>query len=348
MQFDWFSQVIQCDAPTDIKFLSPNDPLLNGIKWSTPSLAINSGPDIDFKEVGNNYFRKGNYRIALSKYSEGIDNNITSPDPKVLLLLYLNRAATHINLGNFTSAYKDATKTLELLTEAGLSVEKAAEVEKKALLRKARSLDGMRLYQQAYDAYTTFLSIYPENVEAAGYLSKVEQRLRESKVGDYDFVEMLKCVREVRPGKSLALADFVGPIKVANMKGKLGGKGIIATRNIACGELLVVEKPFTLMCESGYVEVTGYCVKTGMEDAYPKSELGLISSTIAKLMENPQHYEMVNSLYAGPDYQPSPFPFQSRFREEPDVSSFLKVKVPNIDVSKIEEICIRNMYVFSF
>ncbi|KAK6179972.1 hypothetical protein SNE40_012209 [Patella caerulea] len=59
----------------------------------------------NYREDGNDNFKKKLYRIAIANYTEGITSN--SPDRQLNAVLYTNRAAAQFRLGNYRSAFND-------------------------------------------------------------------------------------------------------------------------------------------------------------------------------------------------------------------------------------------------
>ncbi|TNY23279.1 hypothetical protein DMC30DRAFT_450686, partial [Rhodotorula diobovata] len=63
--------------------------------------------------------------------------------------------------------------------------------------------------------------------------------------GDFDW-EALEELTAGKPFASIHIPDYVGPVRVAQLKKRGGGRGVIATRDIEVGVLLIVEKAFAL------------------------------------------------------------------------------------------------------
>lgn len=62
----------------------------------------------EFKEKGNNAYQDGDYAAAVHFYSEGIENEPTNA------ILFSNRSAAYLKLGDFDMAKRDADMCIEL------------------------------------------------------------------------------------------------------------------------------------------------------------------------------------------------------------------------------------------
>jgi hypothetical protein len=73
------------------------------------------------------------------------------------------------------------------------------------------------------------------------------QRLKEAD-GNYDWVTMFRGSQD--PFVQLDGAEFVGPVTAAQLPNRGGGRGLVATRDIKTGELLVSNSASCHLCES--------------------------------------------------------------------------------------------------
>lgn len=107
------------------------------------------------KELGNAFFKKGDFGTAIKHYSEAIKRN--PDDPK----LYSNRAACYTKLAAFDLGLKDC-ETCTSLDEKFI----------KGWIRKGKILQGMQQSSKALAAYQKAIEIDPNNAEALdGYRS---------------------------------------------------------------------------------------------------------------------------------------------------------------------------------
>jgi len=61
-----------------------------------------------FKKIGNDYFKDGEYELALQYYTKAIEKNDTES------VFFSNRARCFRNLGKIKEAYEDAKLAVEL------------------------------------------------------------------------------------------------------------------------------------------------------------------------------------------------------------------------------------------
>ncbi|GAA5974697.1 hypothetical protein JCM11641_007228 [Rhodosporidiobolus odoratus] len=241
---DGSSQLIRVDSPPDLVFLYPNDPLLASIRWTFPSPAEPLSPSFDHKAHGNTYFKQKKYLLAVEAYTAGLA--LSSSDQEKLLL-QLNRAQAHLILRNFASAYYDAVTVLSLLDE---DVNAPPQTKPKATLRRARALSGLRRLEEAKVAFEDVLELEDSSAEAKQGKRSVDKMVREAKTGEYDWLlleaQAEGAHREGKLCRELEVGDYLGPIKMARLVQREGGRGVVAARDIAAGEVLLVENAYAV------------------------------------------------------------------------------------------------------
>lgn len=134
------------------------------------------------KEIGNDYFKKGDYSIAIKHYSEAILRN--PDDPK----LYSNRAACYTKLAAFDLGLKDCETCVKL-----------DDKFIKGWIRKGKILQGMQQSSKALVAYQKAMELDPTNAEALeGYrqctmaVHSNPQEVRQRAMSDPEVQEILK------------------------------------------------------------------------------------------------------------------------------------------------------------
>lgn len=134
------------------------------------------------KEIGNEYFKKGEYSTAIKHYSEAINRN--PDDPK----LYSNRAACYTKLAAFDLGLKDCD-TCTKLDDKFI----------KGWIRKGKILQGMQQPSKALSAYQKALEIDATNAEALeGYracsmaVHSNPQEVRQRAMADPEVQEILR------------------------------------------------------------------------------------------------------------------------------------------------------------
>lgn len=120
------------------------------------SLAFSGTPNeqaSNFKNHGNDYFKAKRFREAVGFYDKAIG---VEPDNGggLLLSLYLNRAACHLELHNYRSTLRDTSKALGL-----------DPTSSKAFYRAAKALMSLSKLVEAVDCCDHALSNDPSNKE---------------------------------------------------------------------------------------------------------------------------------------------------------------------------------------
>ena len=127
-----------------------------------------------------------------------------------------------------------------------------------------------------------------------------EQRIKESKTGVFDRAKLYDEVY-VKRNRRLDIANYKGPIEVADVPGK--GKGVVATRDIAKGSLLLVEKAFVISYPDEHqIEDDSIFLETTANRVCKKKELLTFQEAINKLRVMPTKTTEFYALYAGSDY----------------------------------------------
>lgn len=320
------STLIRVDSPTDIIFLHPLDPLVKDVKWSRTNPARELPLSADFKQLGNDLFKDERYHASITMYTKGIDSGISS-SPR--LLLYLNRAAAHLELKNYISAHSDMESVQELL-----KVEKdvVPALVAKILFRRAKVLEGLRLFSDAHLAYGDLVAHSPGHVEGTNGLLRMNRRLKESRNAEYDWVSIFKAGTDFKTENRMNVANFVGPIQVQAMTTRGGGRGIIATRDIAVGELLAVENAFAIAYPhlGKGAEIMSFNVATNVLDS--TTSVDLVANITSTIMANPQLSHALDSLYAGSTFS-SPSPFDLSTFNSPSKPIINDTTAPTLNLS---------------
>lgn len=225
---------IEVDSPTDFSVLPPSHPLVTSTSWTTPLPSLPSSRT-DYRAAGNAHYQRGQLRLASKTYSLGIDST-TSSSPDERLLLHLNRAQSELALKNFGQAYRDATEALQLLRQVDSP---SPSSKPKALLRQARALDGLGLLKAARKAYQTTLDSEEGVTEALKGRESVEKRIVEARSGLFDWPSLFEAGLLLDKKPQLEIGSFIGSVRVEMLAHRGGGRGVVATKDIAPGELLV-------------------------------------------------------------------------------------------------------------
>ncbi|KAF9797565.1 hypothetical protein SFRURICE_007342 [Spodoptera frugiperda] len=175
------------------------------------------------KELGNDFFKKGDYSTAVKHYTEAIKRN--PDDPK----LYSNRAACYTKLAAFDLGLKDCDQCCKLDPKFI-----------KGWIRKGKILQGMQQHSKALTAYQKALELDPSNGEALeGYracstqLNSNPEEVRKRAMADPEVQQILRdpamrCILEQMQQDPHALQDHLKNPDIAAKIQKLLESGLIA------------------------------------------------------------------------------------------------------------------------
>ncbi|XP_034826680.1 stress-induced-phosphoprotein 1 [Maniola hyperantus] len=175
------------------------------------------------KELGNEYFKKGDYSTAVKHYTEAIKRN--PDDPK----LYSNRAACYTKLAAFDLGLRDCDQCCKLDPKFI-----------KGWIRKGKILQGMQQPGKALNAFQKALELDPSNAEALeGYracstqLNSNPEEVRKRAMSDPEVQAILRdpamrCILEQMQQDPQALQDHLKNPEIAAKIQKLLESGLIA------------------------------------------------------------------------------------------------------------------------
>ncbi|KAF8524717.1 hypothetical protein BU17DRAFT_42595 [Hysterangium stoloniferum] len=324
-------QFMRVDSPTDVIFMDVNDHNLQDVTWRSgqqvPNMPIRPSTVCGWKEKGDNHFRLKYWLAAAMSYTKGLilDNSA--------ILLKANRAEAYLKLGYFSAAKRDADDVLA-------SPETEA-MEVKALSRAGRAAYYVKKFDEALVYFQKMLAIKEDNPVAKGWIRRTQTRLEEQTLGRYDWPRIF---RDSQKLASLSdIASFVGPVKVTTLPSRGGGRGIVATRNIEIGELLLVAKPFA----SAFKEDLSPFESTLAINFLTRRGSGQCSfatiwRTIEKIYGNPELHNQVFHLCPRPPFEPASteYPPQTshNIHHHPLQPSI------DIDIPLLESMCSNNMF----
>lgn len=225
------SIVIRVDSPTDYALLPPSAALLDGAKWAYDIPRAEESVET-LRLKGNEHMNNVDYEWAVKAYSDAL---ALEPTPEERLVLALNRAQAHLQADNYASCHRDASIVLAYLAQG---VTGPPSAEKKARYRRASALRKLRRFDRALEEYARVLDMDLDQDGALLGRAAVQIALEESRSGVYDW-DRLDPYEISDGGRRLTIGDFFGPIKVVDMPQRQGGRGVVATRDIQAGELLL-------------------------------------------------------------------------------------------------------------
>ncbi|KAJ3161492.1 hypothetical protein HDU86_007274 [Geranomyces michiganensis] len=204
---------------------------------SQPAAARDKRTPGQLREDGNAAFKAMDWLAAEERYSEALE--LCPPHGSLRHTLHRNRAGARIHLGRFELAVADADAAL-IPGEAPSEDTKAQNV--KAHFRAGRAWYELGHFAAAKEHFENGLALAPANKECRDELHRAVARLVEEVSGTYDFDAMSATVS--REHCRLDHASFTKNTMIANA-GHCG-RGLFATTDIRHGELLLVEKAFSV------------------------------------------------------------------------------------------------------
>ncbi|THX90129.1 hypothetical protein D6D05_00719 [Aureobasidium pullulans] len=225
---------------------------------------------------GSSYLRellragKSKYTDAIQCYTSGL--NTSGLTEAYRRDLRRNRAAV-----NLLAGYYDAAKTDALESLTGHNDDESRKLDTKALYRAGRSSYHLRDFLAAEELYQRLLAISPLDEDGLRELSKTQTRLIEQDAGLYDFSSI--AVQK----KHVDCASFINRTEVRATGDR--GRGLFATQDFACGDLVACEKAFAMPYRSS----TAITDVTRLID----------SKTIRKIFANPSLAPKVLDMDAG-------------------------------------------------
>jgi tetratricopeptide (TPR) repeat protein len=216
---------IRVDSPSDIIFLEQEDPLLQNVTWYSGErqCAILSRSAEEWKEIGQKHYQSKEHFAAVVAYSYAM-----KLDPS-MVPVGVDRASAHIGLGNHAAAIRDAESVIGFEELPVGSYILVLYVIANAHYDMGDYVEAKRWYQRLLE-YPQMAEYIQQNLFAC------ESREKEHSQANYNW-ELLyrKIISKVEP----QISNFIGPVEVIDMPHRGGGRGVVATRDIDPGELLV-------------------------------------------------------------------------------------------------------------
>ncbi|ODN86322.1 hypothetical protein L198_07341 [Cryptococcus wingfieldii CBS 7118] len=232
--------VIKVNMPHEIEELHPSDPVLRGIKWEAGLEEEAPMGWMGYRKLGKEAMGKKNPLVALRFYSLALSDPAVKATPIKTFTLLLDRAEAYSTLHLHGSAYRNAHRARESV-EKNDNIPLTPGQTDRLCFRLARAALGLRLYTTALQAL--------QHASPRSYLSpelkkvrqKVEMRMEEKESGVYDWLTIFRESLETASPAELDIPDYTSPAcHVAHIPGS--GRGVLATRDITPGELLMVSK----------------------------------------------------------------------------------------------------------
>ena len=147
------------------------------LQTSSGSGASSAEEDVAaLKQKGNDAFVRQRYHDALGHYTGAIAAAEKTKDGALIAVLFANRAATHLKLGDYAAAEKDAS---DAIASDGAYV--------KGYHRRAAALSAQGKFEKALEDYETVVRANPDNKTLQSEVNACMQKAAEAMLGGMDF-----------------------------------------------------------------------------------------------------------------------------------------------------------------
>uniref|UniRef100_A0A914Z667 SET domain-containing protein n=1 Tax=Panagrolaimus superbus TaxID=310955 RepID=A0A914Z667_9BILA len=175
-----------------------------------------------------------------------------------------------------------------------------------SVLHSNKSLTCLRIgaFYDAYEAAKIGLEKGGNREKALYRMGQAAYDMREWQNAANHFAAILLESEKHEP--QFEVADYVGPIEIANIPGK--GRGIIASEDIKEGTLLVVSKAFSTSLCQDFLSLLG-TIQSFKKQGATADQLLQVTQIMKNLQLNPQLGKEIYDLYAGDLEQNVDIPF---------------------------------------
>ncbi|KAK3305708.1 uncharacterized protein B0T15DRAFT_206699 [Chaetomium strumarium] len=301
---------IRIDHPSDLVVVPESEAWsINGTNGEPTDAAAAEQKARSCKDQGNSALEKLNFALAHARYSEGLrvarQDIVYNTNPDLARDLSRNRAHVNLLLSQLDEAKADAKASLIGKEDDPRS----RELDIKAFFRAGMAAYHLGDYHEAKELFEQrlklTLDINPKETQTVlrrivthlgeqtqAILRRIETRLREQEAGTHDLKKIRAGLSRARP--RVEAASFVGQTAVKDSPGR--GRGLFTTRDVAAGEIVMLEKAFCVVWgfESDALTAITYDVR---DDRIRVSPAGLTRAVVQKLLSNPSQIEKVMDMY---------------------------------------------------
>jgi tetratricopeptide (TPR) repeat protein len=281
--------LLRVDHPSDIIRLQPNDPLVPR-ELAPRVLELDKGA-LSYKNVGNESFKNKDYLSAFEAYTKGLtacDDN----EDSLRRDLFRNRSIVSIYLQRYETAAADAN---DALISDACDDATVAKNNVKARYRAGRAFYCLENYSEAHKQFEKLLHISPDDQDTLEQLAKAKARYEESVTGKYDFTAKSESTSATH--KRLDHASFTTNVAILSSSKK--GRGLFATKDIKAGELVLVEKAFSVAFASELGTETHIIMNLNTNTARIGAHSSLYYQLVQKMIHNPTQAKRMLELFDG-------------------------------------------------
>lgn len=289
------TQALMVVHPSDIVFIDRLPQELRPLRLLMSAKQTPATDALECKQRGNDLLKSREFVSAAARYSQGLQLLDTAEDLTDELQalerdLRRNRALACLSLRRFDEALQDA---IAASTPASAAPQPAQDA--RAFSRAGRAAYNLRRYGEALDFFTKQLQIVAasEKDECQSWASRAEGRVREQASGSYDVSGLRNSATSRQP--RLDAADYVSNVEIRDSPGR--GRGLSATRDIAFGELILMEKAFCAVWSHEKESLLAYKFYVENPDTPFLGMLGLWKETMQYARNNPSEAAKLVQLH---------------------------------------------------
>ncbi|GAA5922204.1 hypothetical protein JCM3775_003529 [Rhodotorula graminis] len=354
--------------------LSTTEGMPSDVRVSSPT---DMEPGYDPYAAGQAYLDAEQPYLAVQAFTEAIARAETQQDT---VRVTLKRAHANLKAGRPAAAYQDTsivlmyldmgvpvalgdrsvalTTRLNALSAAGLhdlaelvrddlfslhedEVTRLDGIDE-ALGKFIRSGDDSHLKGTTVEGQIAAYKMYGRIEGARRRQQHAQECKKASESGDYNLFpfEQGPSPPLKPPCDRLKLRDYVGPIRVAQLKKRTGGRGVIATRDIKPGELLLVEKAFAV-ADFGTLHDLSIDAQADQIPHRPKHALA--AEVAARVLDDPSTLSVLESLFDGRGSPERPLVFGALSKRS--IPKYASAPI-SLDMDWVERICRFNGFNF--
>ncbi|GAA5834797.1 hypothetical protein JCM9279_007109 [Rhodotorula babjevae] len=334
-------------TPTDVEVYRPDAAALSEVEWATASpFRPSSSSSTEQRTLADAARPKRSLAVAVKRMTDAL---ALAETPKDTAAAALHRALVCIDSGRYGLAYRD---TSFVHTYLGMGVELSTLDQMQLHLRRCQTLVGLGFVDRAGERARPFQEQAATGKSSGAAFGRdmgealiatvvvamrrdITRMLQESEVGVDAAGGWVQHEEEAEraPFGGLKIGHYVGPIRVAQLKKRRGGRGVIATRDIEPGELLLVEPAFAL--SHGHTTRTSESFDSRKKSPPPATR-ELIHEVIGRVLDDPSTLSVLEALYDGERPPAKQLVFGSM--QERYVSEFSSASI-NLDPGWVERIC---------
>lgn len=283
--------LIRIDHPSDLIRLGPDSSF---VPFSMLPLSMPSLSSIELKEKGNAAFRQRDWQTAVDYWSAALGFKHDNEDLRQIL--HRNRSQARINLGHYELAVQDA---LAAIMKGDHLSDKAKLQNAKSLYRAGRASYELRDFIAAKQHFSQALGCAFDEKDVLGQLHRTNRRLEEQINGEYDFKAMWDSATQEHT--ILDHASFLSNTKMARSGDH--GRGLFATKHLAPGDIILVEKAFSAISERNAPKENYAIVNMKEGQISIDKQAERIYDTIQKMNHNPKQASQYLDLCDGGKFQ---------------------------------------------